>query len=230
MAELEFITAEVCPFAQRTHLVLREKGLEYSHREVDLSNKPAWFENVSPYSKVPVLKHGDDVIYESAIINEYIEETWPEPALMPADPLRRALARIWIDYANTKFTGSFYKVLLERDLDKRRELIDTLSGQLHFMENQGLAELGANPYWLGDEVSLVDFTFYPHFERFAALTHYRGVEIPQDCPRLKAWLAAMRLRPSVQETAHSDDYYVESYVKYADGTAGGVTAREMRSQ
>ena len=230
MAELEFITAEVCPFAQRTHLVLREKGLDYTHREVDLSNKPAWFEVVSPYSKVPVLKRGDDVVYESAIINEFIEETWPEPALMPADPLRRALARIWIDYANMKFVGSFYKVLLERDLDKRREHVDSLSSQLRFMENQGLAKLGAGPFWLGDEVSLVDFTFYPHFERFAALTHYRGVEIPQDCNRLKAWLAEMRVRPSVQSTAHSDEYYVESYVKYADNTADGVTAREMRGQ
>ncbi len=229
MAEIEFITAEVCPFAQRTHLVLIEKGLDYEHREVDLSNKPAWFETLSPYSKVPVLKHGADVVYESAIINEFIEETWPEPALLPADPPRRALARIWIDFANSKLVPSFYKVLLERDLDKRREQIDTLAKRLHFMENEGLAKLGADPYWLGDAVSLVDFAFYPHFERFAALTHYRGVGIPDDCPGLTAWLAAMRRRPSVQATAHSDAYYIESYAKYADDTAAGVTAREMRS-
>ncbi len=230
MSDIEFITAEVCPFAQRTHIALREKGLEYTHREVDLSNKPAWFEAVSPYSKVPVLKCGDAVIYESAIINEFIEETWPEPAMMPSDPSRRAQARVWIDYANTRFVPSFYKVLLERDLEKRREQIDKLAGQLQFMENEGLAKLGANPYWLGDAVSLVDFALYPHFERFSALSHYRGIEIPESCSRLKTWLAAMRTRPSVQETAHSDDYYIESYVKYADGTAGGVTAREMRSQ
>ncbi|MFQ5785424.1 MAG: glutathione S-transferase family protein [Alphaproteobacteria bacterium] len=229
MAELEFITAEVCPFAQRTHIALREKGLDYAHREVDLSNKPAWFEAVSPYSKVPVLKRGDTVIYESAIINEFIEETWPEPPLMPADPARRAAARIWIDFANTRFSVSFYKVLLERDPEKRGDIAAALTTQLRFMETEGLARLGAAPYWLGGDISLVDIAFYPHFERFAALTHYRGVAIPDDCPRLKAWLTAMRERESVRATAHSDDYYIESYVKYADGSASGVTAREMRS-
>lgn len=228
MAEIDFITAEVCPFAQRTHLALMEKGLDYDHREVDLSNKPAWFEDVSPYSKVPVLRRGDDVVYESAIINEFIEDTWPEPALLPADPPGRARARIWIDFANTRFVPAFYKVLLERDADKRRDIADKLTADLRFMETEGMARLGADPYWLGREVSLVDLTFYPHFERFAALEHYRGIGIPDDCPRLKAWLAAMRGRDSVKATAHSDAYYIDSYAKYADNSADGVTAREMR--
>jgi glutathione S-transferase len=228
MADIEFITAEVCPFAQRTHLVLTEKGLSYKHTEIDLSNKPAWFEQVSPYSKVPVLRVGDDVIYESAIINEFIDETWPEPPFMPATPAGRAYARIWIDYANTKFAVSFYKLLLAADDAARREHAEALVGQLRFMEREGLAKLGAGPYWLGREVSLVDFTFYPHFERFAALRHNRGVVIPDDCPRLEAWLGAMRARESVRALAHSDDYYIDSYARYAAGTAEGVTAREMR--
>ncbi len=229
MAEIEFISAEVCPFAQRTHLVLREKGLDYEHREVDLSNKPAWFEDVSPYSKVPVLKHGDVVVYESAIINEYIEETWPEPAFLPADPRGRALARIWIDFDNTRFVPAFYKVLLAREPERRSEIAEALIRHLVFMEDEGLAKLGADPYWLGTEVSLVDFAYYPHFERMCVLSHYRGIEIPERCERLKKWHAAMCERASVQATAHSEDYYIESYVKYADNTADGVTAHEMRS-
>ena len=124
MSEIEFITAEVCPYAQRTHLALREKGLAYKHTEVDLSNKPAWFEQVSPYSKVPVLKVGDEVIYESAIINEYIEEAYPEPALMPSDPVRRAQARAWIDFCNTRLVGAFYAVLSAKDAAARAEAGD----------------------------------------------------------------------------------------------------------
>ena len=72
MAKLELITAEVCPFAQRSHMALLEKGLEFERIEVDPKNKPSWFEEVSPYSKVPVLRHEDAKIYKSTIINEYL--------------------------------------------------------------------------------------------------------------------------------------------------------------
>jgi len=216
MSGIEFITAEVCPFAQRTHLALKEKGLEYTHREVDLADKPAWFEKVSPYSKVPVLKHGDVVVYESAIINEYIDEVWPTPALMPAEPARRALARIWIDFANSRLVGAFYKALSAPDADARAEAASALTKALDLIEDEGLARLGAGPYWLGSEVSLVDLAFYPHFERLPALAHYRGVDIPARCTRLKTWLAAMGERPSVVATRHDEAYYIASYRRYAD--------------
>ncbi len=215
MSEIEFITAEVCPYAQRTHLALREKGLAYKHIEVDLANKPAWFEKVSPYSKVPVLKVGDEVIYESAIINEYIEEAYPEPALMPSDPVRRAQARAWIDFCNTRLVGAFYAVLSAKDAAARAAAGDTLTGHFRTMED-GMTRLGADPYWLGDTVSLVDVAFYPFFERLGALTHYRGINVPDDCPRIAAWQAAMRERPSVKATEHGLDYYIDSYKRYAD--------------
>lgn len=72
VAKLELITAEACPLAQRSHMTLLEKGLEFERIEVDLKNKPSWFEEASPYSKVPVLRYGDAKIYESTIINEYL--------------------------------------------------------------------------------------------------------------------------------------------------------------
>ena len=219
MADIHFITAEVCPFAQRTHLALVEKGLEYEHSEVDLKNKPAWFEAVSPYSKVPVLKHGDRVVYESAIINEYVEETWPEPALMPTDPFRRAQARISIDYCNTRFIDAFYDLLSAREPAAQAELAAKLTGCFESMEEAGLAALGADPYWLGSDVSLVDLAYWPFFERLPALTHYRGVGIPESCPRLKAWLAAMAERESVQRTRHEPDYYIQSYTRYTQAAA-----------
>ena len=229
MADIEFITAEACPFAQRTHLTLIEKGIDFDRTEVDLGDKPDWFEALSPYGKVPVLRRGGDIVYESSIINEYIEQIHPEPAILPADPGRRASARIWIDYANGGFTVSFYKLLLERDTGRRRALADAIAGQLVFMEDEGIAKLGGGPYWLGAEVSLVDFDIYPHFERFAVLTHYRGVEVPAHCARLRRWLAAMAERPSVQATRHSDAYHTKAYRAYADGSASGATARDMRA-
>ena len=63
--ELEIISAEVCPFAQRSLIALLEKGVSCRHTEIDLRNKPDWFADVSPYSKVPVLRHGDVRVYET---------------------------------------------------------------------------------------------------------------------------------------------------------------------
>ena len=219
MADIEFITAEVCPFAQRTHLTLIEKGLAYDHAEVDLKSKPAWFEAVSPYSKVPVLRRGSEVIFESAIINEYIEENFPEPPLMPADPYGRARARIWIDYCNTRLIDAFYGLLSAKEPDRQAELGEKLTGILEYIEDAGLAVLGSDPYWLGAEVSLVDLAYWPFFERFAAVTHYRGVGIPESCARLKAWLTAMEGRESVRKTRHPSAYYIDSYSRYAVAAA-----------
>lgn len=232
--ELHFITAEVCPFAQRSHLALLEKGLDFKHSEINLRDKPAWFDAISPYSKVPVLQRGGDVIYESAIINQYLEDVYPDPALMPVDPGQRAMARIWIDYDNVKFTAAFYRVLLERDRDRRAALAQSITDMLGVIEDQALGKLGygdgkSGPYFLGGDVSLADLSFYPHLERFAVLTEYRGIEIPARCERLRAWLAAMAARPSVQATSHAADYHVDAYKRYADGSADGTTARDMRA-
>ena len=219
MADLHFITAEVCPYAQRTHMALREKGLDYEHTEVDLKNKPAWFEEVSPYSKVPVLKCGDQVLYESVIINEFLDETFPEPALMPSDPFLRAQARVWIDYSNTRFIDAIYDLLGAKDAEAQAEQAAKLTACMEYMEDRGLKALGSDPFWLGSEVSLVDIAYWPFFERLPAVTHYRGVGIPERCTRLKAWAEAMEARDSVQSTMHQPDYYIQSYSRHAQAAA-----------
>jgi glutathione S-transferase len=103
MAGLTLFSARACPFAHRTRLVLGEKQLDFELVEIDLQNKPAWFNTVSVYGKVPALEHDGQRIVESAIVNEYLDEVFPTPALLPRAPAARALARIWIDYANTRF-------------------------------------------------------------------------------------------------------------------------------
>ena len=229
MADIEIISANVCPFAQRSRLALLEKGVDFRLTEIDLENKPDWFAAVSPYSKVPVLRHGGNRIYESAVINEYLEEAFPEPPLMPGDPGLRAQARIWIDFCNVRYVPTQYRLLLAQDEEKRTKLRDQLAEHLRFIEQEGLGTLsGDGPFWLGADISLVDLTYYPFLERFVALTHYRGMTMPDDCPKLKAWFAHMRNRPSVIETGNSDEFYIKHYIKYADGTANGVSARELK--
>ena len=141
MTTIELITAEVCPFAQRTHMTLLEKGLAFERREVDLSNKPDWFEEVSPYSKVPVVKIGDQVVWESSVINEFIDEQFPEKPMMPSDPFLRAQARIWIDYCNSRWVDDFYDLLSEREPGKQAVLRDKVIADMRTMEFDGMAKL-----------------------------------------------------------------------------------------
>src|ERR1700709_2021269 len=85
-----------CPFSQRCRLVLFEKGMDFEIRDIDLFNKPEDISVMNPYGQVPILVERDLVLYESNIINEYIDERFPHPQLMPADPLMRARARLML--------------------------------------------------------------------------------------------------------------------------------------
>ncbi|MFN7779179.1 MAG: glutathione S-transferase N-terminal domain-containing protein, partial [Betaproteobacteria bacterium] len=85
-----------CPFSQRCRFVLFEKGMDFEIKDVDLFNKPADIAVMNPYGQVPILVERDLVLYESNIINEYIDERFPHPQLMPADPVMRARARLFL--------------------------------------------------------------------------------------------------------------------------------------
>jgi glutathione S-transferase len=85
-----------CPFSQRCRLVLFEKGMDFEIRDVDLFNKPEDIAVMNPYGQVPILVERDLILYESNIINEYIDERFPHPQLMPADPVQRARARLFL--------------------------------------------------------------------------------------------------------------------------------------
>jgi glutathione S-transferase len=228
MVQIELYSATSCPYAQRTRLLLSEKGIEHILHEVDLDAKPAWFDRISPYSKVPVLKQGNVVIWESSIINEYIEELFPDPPLMPLDPARRAHARFWIDFCNVRFTPTWYKLLLAQDAQERASLTARLRDHFLFMEHQGIAALGGGPHLMGSEMSLVDITFYPWFERLPVMAHYRNFRIPDECRLLRRWARRMSQRQSVRESAHPAEFYILRNARYADGTAVGTTAIDMR--
>jgi glutathione S-transferase len=214
---VKLYSAKICPFAQRSRMALLEKGIDFELIEVDLDNKSAEFLAVSPYGRVPALINGDDQVYESSVINEYLEETYPEPHLMPTEPALRAQIRLWTDYCNTTFLPHYYDLLTERDEVKAAALKARLDEKYRFMETEGFARLsGEGPYWLGAKVSLLDLTYYPFFDRLVVWKHYRGVTIPDDCPRLARWHGVMTERASAKATAESDAYFIEQYAGYAN--------------
>ncbi len=228
MSEVEIFSAEVCPFAQRTRMMLIEKDVAFTLREVDLADKPDWFLEVSPYSKVPVIRHRGRTVYESAIINEYLDEVYPTPPMMPAEPGARASARIWIDFMNIKLLPCFYRLLMSQEPEKQAAEAATLKAHFRLME-AAMADEGAGPYWFADQLTLVDLALYPWFERLPALEHYRGAMLPDDCTRLKSWSAAMERTKSARATTNGAEYHIAAYVKYADNSADTISAREFRA-
>src|ERR1700736_3614814 len=98
-ARLKLISHKLCPYVQRAVIALNEKGVAFERIDIDLANKPDWFLGISPLGKTPVLQVGVTAIFESAVILEYLEETQPKP-LHPADPLRRAEHRAWIEFGS----------------------------------------------------------------------------------------------------------------------------------
>ena len=174
MTIVSLFSARACPFAHRTRLVLAEKAVAFELTEVDLQNKPHGFTAVSAYGKVPAIEHEGHRLFESAIVNEYLDEVFPSPPLLPADAGRRALARIWIDYANTRFVPAFSGLLRAESPAAEDAARVALDGVLEFVEHEGLGKLSSDgPFWFGSSITLVDFAFYPWFERLPALRHYR---------------------------------------------------------
>jgi glutathione S-transferase len=222
MSKITLFSARACPFAHRTRLVLTEKKVSFELQEIDLQNKPAWFDtSISGYGKVPAIDHDGVRLWESAIVNEYLEEVFPTPRLLPEDPARRGAARIWIDYANTRFVPAF-GALLRGDGDSERARTE-LSDVVAHIAHEGLAKLGdGGPFFLGDAPSLVDFAFYPWLERWGALEHYRGLALPRDLPRVARWHEALQGLESVKAHHNSLGFYVERYARYAAPKAQAV--------
>ena len=210
MSNIQLYFAKASTFSQRTRVVLLEKGIDFTPIEIDLQNKPDGYTQIYHYGKVPAIKHGDVEIYESAIINEYLDEVFPEPALLPRDPAKKAIARIWIDYANTRLVPAFNKLLRGKDSTEQEQGRKEFTEALLYIEQEGL---GKGDYLLGDQFSLVDISFYPWFERLPILEHFRKFTLPAETPRLQTWWNSLGDRSSIQAVANPVDFYLQRFAK-----------------
>jgi glutathione S-transferase len=156
--------------------------------ECDLRNKSKELLERNPYGKVPVLVDSDAVVYESAIINEYLEEKYPDVPLMPKDLLSRARVRIWVDYCNTRLQRAGGNIAHDYQVEKSKEELKQYLATLN-------REMEGREYIVGG-YSLADITYIPFFvrqERYQATIDNR-------LPRLRAWMDRLLSRPTVQAT------------------------------
>ena len=216
MMKIQFYSNDVCPFAYRVRLVLAEKRIDYQSIEINLQDPPDNFYKISPAGKVPLIKHGNDIVWESTVINEYLEDAFPASPLLPSSAIARAQARLWIDYCNTTFQPNYCGLVFELDETKHDAIRQQLSDALDYME-QGLSE-SPGPYWLGEHISLVDFTYYPFFEHASVLSYYRQFELSEKYQYLHRWLNVMKVLPSVKKHSHEAEFYIKAYKPYVDGS------------
>jgi len=188
-----------CPFSQKVRVVLAEKDLEYERVLVDLrkgEQKTPEFLKLNPYGKVPVLIDEDVVIYDSTVINEYLNEEYPNPPLMPEDSAGRARVRLLEDFADNSFTPPAGLVLTELnkpEAERDGERVRRYQGDLLRVLGRLDVILEGREFLVAD-LTLADIAFVPR----VLLLPQLGVETEPRLRNVPAWIARLRARPSVQ--------------------------------
>lgn len=189
----ELISFKLCPFVQRSVIVLNEKKVDYDITYIDLKNPPDWFKQISPLGKVPVLKVGDEVLFESAVIMEYLDEVNP-PSLHPADPLIKAKNRAWIEFASTLIMAQF-NMLMAKEKEASESAEQELRDKLAQLEQQI-----KGPLFNGEEFALVDAAFAPIFMRLAMLEEWQPMGLLENLPKVKTWSETLLTRDTVKDS------------------------------
>ena len=175
-------------------MVLREKGVDFEVHEVDLSNKSEEFLSVSPYGKVPVLRVDGTSLYESNIVNEYLDEVYESPKLMPENPEDRALVRSWMAFADDYFFPSIYRVRtgVQRGYseDEIQEAKDKLDDALSRLEHQLEGKK-----WLVGEYTLADIAHAGNFHRLRILAKSGEVSLHK-YPNVMGWIEQVESKES----------------------------------
>jgi len=180
-----------CPFSQRCRFVLFEKGMDFEIRDVDLFNKPEDINVMNPYGQVPILVERDLVLYESNIINEYIDERFPHPQLMPADPVMRARTRLFL----FNFERELFVHVQALENSNNQKLIEKGRSTIRDRLTQLAPIMLKNKYMLGEDFSMLDVALAPLLWR---LDHY-GIDLPKTAAPLMKYAERIFSRPAYIE-------------------------------
>jgi len=205
LAALTLVSHNLCPYVQRAAIALAEKRVAFARVYVDLSDKPDWFCAVSPLGKVPLLRvasgGSEQVIFESAVILEYLEETQANP-LHPDHPLDRARHRSWMEFGSDLLNGiarlynAGTQAAFERERDSLRARFERLEAELSVRQS--------GPFFQQDRFTLVDAVFGPIFRYFDVFEARAAIRLLDGLPRIGEWRVALAERPSVRGSVDED--------------------------
>ena len=182
-------SSSTCPFSHRCRFVLNEKACDFKIQDVDLYNKPPEIDAMNPYGDVPILVERDLTLYNPNIINEYIDERFPHPQLMPADPIQRARARLFL-YTFERELFSFVRVLENRDETEKRKAIARNQIREQLMRLSPI--FAKNKFLMGDEFTMLDVMMAPLLWRLG----YYGIDLPKSAAPLLKYAESIFARPA----------------------------------
>jgi len=201
MQHLNFhlIAYVLCPYVQRSVIVLQEKEIAYKRNDIDLSNTPEWFKKISPMGRVPVLVVNEDkALFESTVICEYLNEITPG-SLHSNDPLEKAHHRAWIEFGSgiLDSIGALYNSKDKQAFENRRIEIRQKFQRIE-------KEISGSVFFSGDEFQFIDAVYGPIFRYFDVFEQIIDLKIFNNLKKVKAWRHNLQHRPSIQKAVAAE--------------------------
>ena len=192
MQKPRLISFKICPFAQRSSLLLKEKQVDFELAFINPDAPPEWFSKLSPTSKVPVLDIDGTAIFESSVIAEYLDEVNP-PSIHPSDPLLKATNRAWVEH-----TSGIYMAIFQLIMAKDKSAFEAATSS---MDNQlsRLAQVTCNTPWFnGADFSMVDIAAAPIAVRLDIIKDITQIDLLANYNNLTIWFEKLLQRETVQ--------------------------------
>lgn len=207
---IRLFSMRFCPFAQRTRLVLKAKGIPHEIINIHLKEKPDWFLERNPLGLVPVLENKDgEVVYESSITCDYLDEVYPEKKLNPSTPFGKAQQRMMLEHFS-KVVPYFYKISSARRNGEDTTVMEAELQEKFDKLNKDLSDKKTK-FFGGDCITMIDYMMWPFFERIEAV-ELQG--LLDKTPLLKKWTVLMQEDPAVKACAHSTETH-KAFMKTA---------------
>ncbi len=215
LPEFKLISFPLCPYVQRARGILVEKNIAHDIEYIDLQEPPAWFYDISPLEKVPVLLVDGKPLFESLAICEYLDEITPG-TLHPEDAFNRALNRAWIEFGNDVLSLTF-RFYTTNDQDVYKQLEVLLLERFETFEEFFSGE----PFFNGTKFCIIDMVYAPLIRFHHAITKYSDKNFLADAPKLTAWGTRLLDYPAVVQSVPDDyDAILETYLRKQESIFG----------
>ena len=200
--KLKLISFRICPFVQKSVITLYEKNQDFDIEYINLENKPDWFLDISPEGKVPVLLVDEKPLFESNVINEFIDEITPN-SLLPENPLEKAEMRAWIEFSSG-LMSDFMKLVSSQEKDTYENSLNMIFSKLEKLEKV----IDNKGFFRGENFSLADSAFAPFFIRFNLIPGVKEHKNWKKLEKVEKWKDNLLSRDSVIKSTDEEFYNI----------------------
>lgn len=210
--KMKLISFKLCPFVQRAVIVLKNKNIDFDMTYIDINDPPEWFKTLSPLGEVPILKVGEEVLFESSVIQEYVDEV-TTPSLHPTNLLLKAKNRAWMTFSGDLLMGVM-QITRTKSAEDYEKIKTTILEKLGRLEKASSGE----KFFNNNEFNLIDATYAPFFMRLNFINQSCGEDILEGFPKLQIWSKNCLDRKCVQNSVVPElPQMFKGMLKHMDG-------------